>query len=266
MSPALYDLARLPPPEPTRPRCVVTLAVGPRGRELNAITGPFLEQYAARVGADYRVIAADEPGAYPLAFKWAVAGYVRAYDRVFYVDADALVRPSCPDVFALVPETHIGAVDEAADFLAKSPDGGLWWRKQVEDIQRQRGSVLSPHPFAFNAGVYVASRQHAAAFDPPDKVLTLGFCGEQHLLNEKILKLGMPVFPLPAAFNARWMWHGPAILDAANHVIHFSGIKDHGERVEQLKREADALNGRDYRDYDTRFHLDMSDLFARAAG
>lgn len=244
MTTAWYDLSKLPPPRPVLPRAVVTLAVGPQGRELNAITGPFLERYAARVKADYRVIRVAEPGPYPLAYKWAVASYLRVYERVYYVDADALVRPTCPDVFAAVPETHVGGVDEAADFRWQSPDSGAWWLDQVAALQRQLGAVECPHPFAFNAGVYVASRCHAEVFDPPplDRPLELHFCSEQHLANERLFKGGVPVHRLHTAWNARWMWQREDVFAGSNYVVHLSGMP-HAERVRRLTDEADRWAG-----------------------
>lgn len=237
-----YDLSKLPAPRPTKPRCVVTLAAGEEGRELHALTGPFLAAYAAKVGADYAVIAPPEAGPYPLAWKWAVAAYIRVYQRVFYVDADALVRPSCPDVFALVPESHVGMVDEADDFMARSPDLGAWWGIQVKALQKALGAADAMHPHAFNAGVYVASRHHAKAFDPPKKPIPLTFCGEQHLLNERLYKGGVPVFGMPGVFNARWMWHRDKVFEPHNHVVHLSGMKPHEARIWALEEEAQNWN------------------------
>lgn len=233
-----YDPHRLPVPEPTRPTAVVTLAVGPEGRDLHAVTGPFAARYAARIGADFRVIAADEPGEYPLAYKWAAARYIRAYDRLLYLDADALIRPTAPDAFAAVPAGEVGMVDEADDFRRGSPDGGKWWVEQVAALQRQMGVSPTPHPFAFNAGVYVASRCHAEAFDGPPHPVALTFCGEQHLLNERLFRLSVPVCRLGSEWNARWMWQRADAFDPWNYVVHLSGFRPHAARVEALRTEA----------------------------
>ena len=232
------DLASLTPPKATARRCVVTLAAGQEGRELHAVTGPFLGRYARRLRADYRVIAVEDGGPFPLVWKWAAANYLKVYDRVFYVDADALVRPTCPDVFDVVPEFCVGMVDESSDFRGKSPDGGGWWQRQVEDMQRQQGLSLVEHPHAWNAGVWVAGHGHRAAFGPPKPPAVLTFCGEQHWLNDRLLRLGVPVYAMPNEFNARWMWEGEGVFDPRNHVVHLSGLKPHAERVRRLRGEA----------------------------
>ena len=236
---AWYDLDAVALPEPRRPRVVATLAAGPAGRELHAVTGPLLRRYADRVGADLLVIEPPHAGAWPLAWKWVMGRVLRKWERAFYCDADALVRPTSPDVFALVPEACVGAVDEAFDFLSLSPDGGAWWRRDVGELQRQLGAVVCDHPFAFNAGVYVASRRHAAVFDQPPRGLKLDlrFCSEQHLVNEHLFKRAVPVCRLGGTMNARWMWQRGDVFRPENFVVHLSGMP-HADRLAALGREA----------------------------
>src|SRR5262245_34503117 len=93
----------------TKPNAVVTLAVGGKERQLLEVSGPSMAAYARRIGADWHVIDGEpiQP-AYPMEDKFRIHGFLTFYDRVLYLDADVMVGDDAPNLFDLVPETHVG--------------------------------------------------------------------------------------------------------------------------------------------------------------
>ena len=241
------DLALIPVPPPRSDKCVLTLAHGPRGRELLSVSGPALSAYADRVGADFRVIT--PPDGHPMwymGWKFAAGNFLRAYDRVLWVDADALVMPHCQDVFDLVPRTHVALYDDLQDLHLGH--GYAWLYAETEQLQRSQGLRLVPLKGYRNSGVWLAGREHAAAWDPPPQPLPVApgkaapeHCMEQHWHNMELERLGFPVYDLPASLNCQW-WsfgrHDPASFAAAE-VMHFAGIAgDHAQRMTLMRAAA----------------------------
>lgn len=221
-----------PPPKPAvTPRsakAVVTVATGEVGRELIALTGPFMEAYAARVGADFVVL--DWPGhpRWPMSAKYAVAGLFDYYDRVVYADADVLLRPGCPDLFAACPAGMFGAWDELPAHRART---GAWLENDYRRFAAVVGWPAAELPWYFNAGVMVVPKCHRAALEPPPHPVPPVHCGEQHCTNRRVRELGVPFFPLPRVCN--WQqFFDPGFRDAPpGAVLHFTGYPTPAARL-----------------------------------
>jgi hypothetical protein len=97
-------------------RLVLTLGLGPEGQAFLHLSLPFLAAYARRIGADCRVITQPTQGD-PLMWnfeKFQIQSYFRDYERILYVDADVLVLPHAPDIFAAVGARDFAAWDESS--------------------------------------------------------------------------------------------------------------------------------------------------------
>ena len=116
-------------------RCIATMHSGERAEAWGAVNMPFLELYARRTGAVVHidrtpaVINPDFPhitNEFMQLMIWKMELMrllLGRYQRVLWIDADALVRPDCPDLFDLVPETHWAGVDAAT--VPSSVSSGL---------------------------------------------------------------------------------------------------------------------------------------------
>lgn len=170
---------------------VVVLAVGEHGQNLLNISGESLKNYAAKIGADFHVI--DGPisqVAYPQEDKFQISSYLDYYERIIYFDADIIVQPDAPNLFALVPEDELGICVEE-DFGPR-----LFEAQDVKDMQEAQGLQVLPIENYCNSGLMVISRKHKRVFLPPEHPYRYVASAEQHLVNARIVEYGVPIFHL----------------------------------------------------------------------
>ena len=186
-------------------RAVVTLSVG--ARPFVQHTRPFMEAYAARIGAAFHFIDSMTDPALSTAPKGGntrflklplLSHFLGKYDRVLYVDDDTLIGPFTPDLFAAVPCEALGATIER-----HKPDGwhAMHWRSACSLYQ-----VPACQPKAwrlFNSGVMVLSQQsHAPLLQrwPSEKLECRVLC-DQLYLNALINRANATLLDLGAPFN-----------------------------------------------------------------
>jgi len=198
----VYRPAPVPTILRTRDRCVVTLAVGTEGDELHALTGPSQRAYAAKIGADYHVIAGRTQSESMVCFeKFRVRPYAEAYlDGTLYLDADVFVMGDAPDVFAAVPETSIGMVD----ISPRVPNE--WIIEQMAALCQSQGvPVLTPDPHYWNSGVWVGRPVHAGYWTPPPLPIPgVRWCDEEQWCRRNTLSMGVPILNIDRRWN--WTW------------------------------------------------------------
>lgn len=219
---------------PRSSRAVVTVAVGEEATAMLAITRPFMEAYAQRVGADFVLL--DWPGhpAWPMSCKFAIPRALDHYDRIAYVDADVLLRPGCINLFDQCEPHEMGFCDELQ--LQRQVHGG----KQTEqDYYRWRAkSGLPPIkiPWYMNSGVLVIPRSHRDVLTPPRLPMWPGFLVEQEWHMTQLLDMGLPYRILHRRCNWQW-WTDKGFTEAPpSAVLHFSGL--HQGRVAEIARWA----------------------------
>ena len=198
---------------PTRPRVVATLAVGECGAALLELSRPLFERHAAACGADYHEVAVAD-SAYPLGEKFRLGTLLDHWERVCFFDADVLVGRAAPDLFARVPETHVGVHDDLADVARVA--GTEWLVRQYADLADSQGDA-APGPLAcLNTGVVVYGRAHRALWTPPARPYPAYHCGEQNAVNRNLARAGLPVYRLADGLNYQWWAHpgmpGPAAI------------------------------------------------------
>lgn len=184
----------------TSDRAVVVLAVGPVGEKMLDVTGDSLRAYARRIGADFHAI--DGPPLqpdYPFEDKFRAGQYLEYYDRIIYFDADVMVEEDAPDLFRLVPETHIGAANETLYELRP-----MFEPHQLGDIQRQYGFRQHQPSAYYNAGVLVLSKRHRNVMAPPTLPYKKHHTAEQDLINCRIIQYGHPTHDFGP--DLIWQW------------------------------------------------------------
>ena len=82
--------------------------------------------------------------------KWQIYDLIADYDRVLFLDADVIIRPDCPDLFAMVPTECFAGENELQSF----PDQA----KHRTAFLGAMGMAQLPCPFDINGGVLVASK------------------------------------------------------------------------------------------------------------
>lgn len=178
---------------PTLRKAIVTVTIGPEYSKLAELTHPAMRQYAKRIGAEFVVIDSVEKSSPTAHFaKYRLYDLLKKYDRILYIDTDALVVPDCPDLFKLVPEGRLGVFLE---------DDGTRLAGRADEIQKICGKIEGWSGTFFNSGVMVLSSDHRGMFDPGFQQNSLGSEYEQAQLNWNARKLGIPIFDIGKRFN-----------------------------------------------------------------
>ncbi len=211
-----------PAVNPTRPRLVCTVAVGDHGAEMLAATGPFLRRYAGRVGADFLAITGDPLNAgYPLADKFRLHHLTPHWDRILFVDADAVVHPSAPDLFDLVP-AGVGVRDDAAE--VEHPG---FMETAYRTVLASQGESGPPSGgVVFNSGVVVWGRGTPGVWEPPARPFPLNtHVAEQCWVQRNVFAAGYPVSWLGRGWNYQWWADRPLSgIGPDTHILHLAGM------------------------------------------
>jgi hypothetical protein len=187
---------------------VITLAVDAHV-ELGEVSQPTMRSYAEKLGADFIVISSRVyKNLKPQYEKFQLRKHLDEYRRIFYIDADAVIRSDTPNIFDMVPEGRLGAV--------------------VEKVDGQ------PAPY-INSGVMVIDQAHKFIFDPP---FIEGLWYDQAHINSAIQKNPAIVFGLPVEFNFRPLVrvNQPKELWKTAYIIHFANLSvpvDHKKKKMQ---------------------------------
>lgn len=214
--------------QPRHDRALVTLAIGRESDYWLAMAKPGFEAFCARHGCDL-VILNERKIRHRLQWrkarvnlhleKFQIGPLLDVYQRILYLDADILVSPTCPDLFSMVPEKTLGIVPD--------PAGPQMWKRDEEMARMQAafGTLESPIPPYFNAGVLILSRTHRELmrFDPTR--LLPGRWPDQTCLNYFSAKWTLPRTELDPRANflpGHDGWRNAAKRRAA-WIVHYAG-------------------------------------------
>jgi 2'-5' RNA ligase len=207
-------------------RAVISLAIGKRVKSLRKVVEPIHNLYAKRIGADHIVIEKPRVNAGMVHFeKFQIYECLEQYDRVAYIDLDAIPRPDCPDLFELVPSECVGVSFESV-FFKKHATGIM--QKMMEVYHK-----IDWHGDYFNSGVIVASKQHREIFSYDIEVPEDVDFPEQTMLNYRVARDGHQVFELGDVFNFHSKKFGNTHSQLPIYIAHFAGR--HRNRVHLAK-------------------------------
>lgn len=226
-----------PPPSitlsPTSNRAIVTVAMGRNAQAVFALTRPYMERYAKRIGADLVVLDdwAGHPG-WPISCKFGIYRALDFYERIAYLDVDILLREGCVNVFDLCGPDEFGFVDELS-LQYKS------WGHHIEDAyhrwrKRMGMPELKPLPWYLNSGVMVVPRSHRSVMLPPTEPILRGYLVEQEWFGARLQASGLPYRLMDRRANYQH-WHDKGFREAPwDAVLHFSSLK--ATRLEEIRR------------------------------
>ncbi len=225
------ELMRVDPFTPKHPRAIVTVIVGDRARQLAEFTLPAMQAYADRCNADLHVISDDRSPEYTLANKFRTAIYAAEYDRTLFVDADAFIRPTCPNLFERLPGgsyyahadlPHNSKLQAMIRYEIKAVAG-----VPVDDAMMGRVRLR-------NSGVVLMDRDHAPAWTPPIHPLVTTHCAEQSWIEYQLLSSGVRCSDLPVEFNTQWWFRDFGKRLPAAQIVHLAACP-HDERLRILR-------------------------------
>jgi hypothetical protein len=195
-----------------------------------AISRPTIEAYAKKIGAEFvhidkQLISQTSPHFE----KFQIYDLLVKYERIIYIDADAIIRDDCPNLFEIVPPNMIGMFNEGRfkDRLNVLLESAKVYGIKIEtkqDIQKYLNKY-------YNTGVMVMSRQHRDLFQKP-VIEDIYHHYEQSHINHTIIKNGIKVFELHHNFNRMNMMDGIIGMHRLNsYIIHYAGILNNVTQV-----------------------------------
>jgi hypothetical protein len=208
-----------PAVHPSKPLLIITVGTA-RAQSILALTMPAMQAYAARVGADF-IALTNQTQSWPLAEKFRVAHYAKAYQRTLFVDADVLIRSTAPDIFKAVHPRRIGIYDDTPGLL--SGLGGLdWIAIEMEAIRESQGWKPLNTASCLNSGVVLTSGKDSDIWSPPESPFPLTHCAEQHIVQCRVME--RPIQRLDAAWNYQWREHRDFAGIEHAHFVHLAGL------------------------------------------
>jgi hypothetical protein len=199
---------------------VVTLCEGELYEKVAEISHPTIRAYAKKIGAIFHTIKGQGNHISMGWRKLDLPAMLRDFDRVLYVDTDILISPDAPNIFDIVPPTHVGLFDE----------GQLVDRRPAKQALSQNPAFCGDTTY-YNTGVMVFSKQHVnELFFAPAKEVDNFY--EQTHLNFNIHRFNIPVAKLPYRFN-RMLMVGPITGEVRldSFFLHFAGQFSHTDKT-----------------------------------
>jgi hypothetical protein len=189
---------------PTKPRLVVSLAVGEEGERTAALTVKSQLRYAEKVGADYTLITGKTQSWFMLE-KFRYGSYVPHYPGgTLCLDADIWVSRDAPDLFELVPPDKIGvSIGHDLHVHGLMPKFN---RELVEVCQSQGVAVPAGSTEThWNSGLVVLRPGHADYWSPPVKPIPKHWIAEELWSKVTTFRRGWGLFDLPHP-QVHWQW------------------------------------------------------------
>lgn len=209
--------------------------------QLAEISVPFMENYARKVGADFLCDSKEKKLKYPLFGKYKVHDLLDEYDRVLFLDVDILIRPDSPNLFEIVPENSYAAFMEGGWCSEEELRIRLNLLKKLADVYDISVPDLDMAKEYFNAGVFLASKQHGFLFElPPENPIMNQMVSEQNLLNIRLKKENCKIYHLPICFNSMpWKWSRWYIKE--DYFIHYAGMEIEN-RIVMMRKDVRSFN------------------------
>jgi hypothetical protein len=218
--------------DPAKSRLLITVATGDSFRELLKYTGPLMEAYAHRIGADFVAITKPAQDWWGLE-KFRVHPFAQAYERTLYVDADVFLTEETPDLFDVVPAGHVAMHDDWSQLPSFE-----WVFEERRNILQSQELPMDNSKSVLNTGVVMCDRKHASIWKPPLHPFFPTHCSEQFWIQNSAR--GLPFFQLPTEFNTQyWMPEFRKLLPTAK-VVHLANCTPE-RRLEFARQFTTAL-------------------------
>jgi hypothetical protein len=204
-------------------KAVVTVATGREYLDLLEITGPTIKAYADRCRADYIALTNSTKSWWGLE-KFRTRHFVEQYEEVLFVDADCIIKESCPSLFGQDCDLMI---HDDAPYL-QSLD---WLRSERRDVCKAIGIEYDDGNLCLNSGVVYTRKSANSVWTEPPETIPTSHCAEQIVVEQQAIKHGYEL--LDSRFN--WQFYFKEFWDGLDdaHIIHLATCKD---KLETAKR------------------------------
>lgn len=212
--------------------------------EISERTLPSIMDYAKKIGADFYCLKESDHSS-PHWAKFFIYVLLGKYDRVLYLDIDLIIRPDCPDLFALVPEDKIGMFNNLPLGNALAATGVKIRNELVQNVAKAYGKDVKLADYHYNSGVMVIPKKYKELFQPPEKeyptdhdtlkskVYDEGYINMMLALESE--KNGNIMYELPHTFN-RMCWQDTVLSEPRtdSYIIHYACHAENNYYILQL--------------------------------
>jgi len=226
-----------------RKRCIVSVAVGDDYIAMSKLTWPLMETYADKCDADF--IGLDNKiEDWAIMEKFRTWHFCQQYDEVLFLDADCVVKSTCPNIF-----------DEYSDTICVHDDGprvgdAEWLSRDRKAITAVTGRRVQHTTACYNSGVVLTRKPASDIWKRPEVHIGTSHCIEQTWVGEQIsqaVQKGATLKILDSKWNWQWWFNNtsPGEFDAGlptAHIVHFAA---HPNRYEAIKEYIDIAQGKD---------------------
>jgi lipopolysaccharide biosynthesis glycosyltransferase len=203
----------------TRGNVIVTAIFGDAYWRLADVSLPTIRAYANRLKVDLVVLEKRRfPDRHPYWEKFASADLLTVYERVCWIDVDAIVNPSAPSIFEAAPADAFSAFDEGKVFVDRQEQ----LLKDAEFYGADESKISSWAHRYFNIGVMVFGRSHADLFRQPSVAKKSSIMPEQTYLNLGLVMKRTRCHDLTSIWNGLHSIHDEHDRKHLN-VVHYAG-------------------------------------------
>jgi lipopolysaccharide biosynthesis glycosyltransferase len=216
---------------------LVTLSIGEEFEEILKLTKQSMIDYSLKISSDFICInnSIYKDSLNNKFEKLQIFNLLNNYNRIIYIDSDIIIMPDCPNLFHIVPDSHIGAFVSSRysdfhnfsnGFLQEKIGKIDYWTKE-----KRNNNIYE----SFNSGVLVISNIHTnyftKNFNIAKKLCSLNIpqikdqwinTGDQFFFNYITQKECIPICDIGYRFN-----HTCAPNFKTNrfnsHIIHYAG-------------------------------------------
>ena len=212
-------------------RLVVTIATGATHWALLALTRRTMQDYAERCDADFLELT-NVTQDWPLYEKYRLRTIAERYSQTLFLDADCLVRRTCPDLFQRFP-SGVAMRDDAPHWNAD------WMRTRWPEVMSSQGIARSLHePIrAWNTGVVLCDRDHAFLWEPPECPLPNAHEAEQVWVQATLQDRLVAVQDIGPGFNDQYYYPTFRQTLPQTQIAHFAVCPDRLNEIAKLKAE-----------------------------
>ena len=205
-------------------KAIVTVATGREFLDLLEITGPTIKAYADRCQADYIALTNATKSWWGLE-KFRTRHFVEQYEEVLFVDADCIIKESCPSLFGQDCDVLI---HNDAPYL-NSLD---WLKSERSDVCEAIGMEYDNSDICLNSGVVYTRKSAASVWTEPPENIPTSHCAEQIVVEQQAVRHGYS--KLDSRYN--WQFYFKdfyAGLEDA-YIIHLATCKNKLETARSL--------------------------------
>lgn len=207
------------------------MACGAVSRRYAEFTVPLMQEYAQKCDADFHCVYQKKllPGNLSIGYqKFLYSGFFDiGYSRILHIDADAVVKANCPNLFDVVPADTFAAVNELPYQCLETECPPIGRLEDIEQnfthLYRALHGFTSPFCSGcyFNAGIMLLAKRHARHLSLPEHCPF--FFKEQALLNCIISSHKEEILLLPPKFNFMKLMEDGGLNKSEAHIIHYAG-------------------------------------------